>query len=257
MRLACGLWITCIALGECAERNAGPPSEAVFQGHVLSPAGGGARILYAPSESDDPTYRARIAEHIGGVCDYFDARFDTPDSLLLSSYDCVHTWSNYPFSDPALFGDRLADYVDHGGKVLLGAYATSQHGNSLAGRLVDPAFAYLPVASLGAHNGMSAWDGTCHEDCVYQDVPGVYASHRQTVTLIDPAHGVVCGRYVDGEIFVAYTANRRVYYLNGAGGYPVFDDDYMAAVVGNACRCSTVPTAIESSTWGVVKHIFR
>jgi hypothetical protein len=175
----------------------------------------------------------------------------------MSGYDCVHTWSNYPYSDPALFGDLLADYVDGGGKVILGAYSTSQPGNSLEGRIVDPIAGYLPVLSLGANERMSAWDGTCHDDCTYRNVPGIYGVHRQTVTLIDPMRGVVCGRYVDGEILVAFNTNRRVSYVNGAGGFPVFTDDYMAAVVGNTCSCSGPPTAIESSTWSSMKQLYR
>lgn len=36
------------------------------------------RVLYAPSEEDDPDYRAAIAAFTGGTADYFDARVATP-----------------------------------------------------------------------------------------------------------------------------------------------------------------------------------
>jgi hypothetical protein len=238
-------------------RNVGESAAAVFMGHQLTASAGTARILYAPSESDDPTYRNVIAERIGGSCDYFDARFDTPSPSLLATYDCVHTWSNYPYSDPALFGNRLADYVDGGGKVILGAFAASQAGNALAGRLVDPAAGYTPVTSPGNHEGMSAWDGMCREDCVWEDIAGLYANHRQTLTVVDPANGFACGNFVDGEIAVAYIANRRVYVVNGAGGFPIYTDHWMAWVVANACDCVVPPTAVLPARWSRVKILYR
>jgi hypothetical protein len=237
-------------------RNLGEPVAPVFAGHMLTPNQGGARMLYAPTESDDPTYRATIAEHIGGVVDYFDARFDTPDAALLGTYDCVHIWSNYPFSDAALFGDRLADFVDAGGKVILGAYSSAESGNALAGRIVDPLGPYAPIRSLAPKDGQSAWDGVCHEDCIWRNVAGVYATHRETLTLEEPPRGVICGHHVDGEIAVAYLPNRRVTFINGAGGFPIWTDFYMAWVVGNACLCEA-STAVESSSWGLVKRLFR
>ena len=78
--------------------NTGGKGLARFTGHVLTDLsaadGVGPAVLYAPSESDDPAYRADIATAIGGTCDYFDARFGNPGSALLSAYDCVHTWAN-------------------------------------------------------------------------------------------------------------------------------------------------------------------
>lgn len=220
----------------------GAPSSAVEP--IWAGSAGGMRMLYAPSESDDPTYRAWLAEGIGGTCDYLDARLDTPSEATLSEYDCVHTFSNHPYLNPALFGDRLADFVDAGGVVILGAYAASQAGNGLAGRLMERGQGYVPFTSLAANSVMSAWDGTCREDCIYTNVPGFYAVHRETVTVIDPAQGSVCGRYVDGEIAVAFNNNRRVCFVNGSAGYPLLVDPSIARVVANACLCRpvSVPT---------------
>ena len=38
------------------------------------------RILYAPSEADDPALRAAIAAASGGIVDYYDASAGTPDA---------------------------------------------------------------------------------------------------------------------------------------------------------------------------------
>jgi hypothetical protein len=81
------------------------------------------RVLYAPSESDDPFYRSGIAAALppGSVVDYYDARASTPDSSLLASYDAVHTWPSLGYQDSVEFGNRLADFVDLGWTVVLGA----------------------------------------------------------------------------------------------------------------------------------------
>src|SRR5438093_12864418 len=72
-------------------------------------------ILYAPSDCDDPAFRAQLAALIGGPVDYFDPRLATPTAAVLSTYTCVFTWVNYSYADRILFGDRLADYVGAGG----------------------------------------------------------------------------------------------------------------------------------------------
>ncbi len=192
-------------------------------------------MLYAPAESDDPTYRQLISQQIGGPCDYFDARLGTPSPELLASYDCVHTWSRDPYNSPIEFGDRLADFVDGGGRVILGAHTSSQGGSLILGRITQSG--YLPVTSLGASDQQSAWDGTCREDCVWTNIPGVYASHRAIGTMADPVHATVCGRYVDGEVAVAFNSDRSVAFVNGAAAFPYPLDPYMAQLVGNVCLC--------------------
>ena len=200
---------------------------------------GGPRLLYAPAESDDPTYRNLIAEHIGGTCDYFDARSGTPEPSVLAEYDCVHTWSSQPYNDPVRFGDRLADYADAGGTVILGATVSSQTGNLLLGRITEPG--YSPVTSLGARDQQSAWDGTCRDDCVWTNIPGVFAVHRAIGTTADPVNATVCGRYVDGEVAVAFNPDRSVAFVNGAAAFPYALDPYMAQLVGNVCMCVAGP----------------
>ncbi len=43
----------------------------------------------------------------------------TPTLEHLQDYGCVYTWSNYDYADGATLGDRLADYVDLGGTVVI------------------------------------------------------------------------------------------------------------------------------------------
>src|SRR5262249_55880751 len=81
-------------------------------------------MLYAPSEGDDPAFRAAISALIGGPVDYFDARSGTPTVSQLSAYDCVHTWANSSYANSTTFGNNLAAYVDAGGRAILGVFDT-------------------------------------------------------------------------------------------------------------------------------------
>jgi PKD repeat protein len=54
--------------------------------------------------------------------DLFDAQLGTPTLDDLKAHDVVVVWSCWPFDDPAELGDRLADYVDAGGRVICAVY---------------------------------------------------------------------------------------------------------------------------------------
>jgi hypothetical protein len=213
-------------------------------------------MLYAPSESDDPTYRALVAERIGGICDYFDARFETPDPALLSTYDCVHTFASYAYGDPVVFGNRLARYVDAGGKVVLGSICAYPAGNFLAGDIVAESGRYSPIR-CGAHDwsSLACWDGTARDCCVHVGVPLWCSVHRDLVTELNP-EAEVCGRFGDGQVAVAHNPERDVFYVNGSGGFPVMRDVNVAYVVANACACGGV-VPVRPSSWGVLKLIYR
>ena len=178
------------------------------------PTAGPVSILYAPSENDDPAYRAAIAAITGGTVDYFDTRVATPTALQLAAYTCVYTWVENSYSDRILFGDRLADFVDAGGKVILGPFCTYTTGFSLGGRIMTPA--YSPVTSPSGTNHFStspyAGDGTrsLHAGVVAYD-----CGNRDFLVL--QGAGIANGHYTDGEIAQAYRPDGRVVYSNGAG----------------------------------------
>jgi hypothetical protein len=63
------------------------------------------------------------------------------------------TWANYAYYDRVGYGDVLAQYVDGGGLVVLGAFVTYCFGNSLGGMIMTPA--YSPVVSPSCSNHFS------------------------------------------------------------------------------------------------------
>lgn len=256
MAVAMGLTL---ASSSYAVSNLGSTATPTFSGHSLtSPeAGPGLRVLYAPSEADDFGYRAALAARLGGgaVVDYFAAHFGTPDAALLGTYDCVMTWANYGYSNAVAFGNNLADFVDAGGTVVLGAFVVYTIGNDLDGRLItDPS--YCPVNGGFNHFSFNTWSGDGAADCLHGGV-GFYGATYRDFLVLDGVGASAPGHFNDGEISVATNAARSVTYANGAGGFPIdggspdFD-----LVVANACVCSG-PIATEATTWSAVKGLYR
>lgn len=231
-------------------------SPAVFEGNDITPDTGGARVLYAPSEADDAGYRAAIAAATGGSCDYYDARYGTPDAALLDSYDCVHVWANYAFYDNVGYGNNLADYVDRGGHVVLGAFCAYTSGNYLSGRIMTDTSRYCPVVGGSNHFSLSMWDGTDADCCVHTGVTSYGMTYRDYLTLVGPG-ATICGHFQDREMANALNAAQDVIYANGSGGYPIAGVGQVAVVVANACVCAGGSTAVENSTWGAVKDLYR
>lgn len=206
--------------------------------HDLSGPAGATSMLYAPSEEDDPGFRAAVAALLGGTVDYFDARAATPDAGTLAGYDCVFTWANFSYENNVLFGDRLADFVDAGGNVVLGAFATYTSGNYLDGRIMDAG--YCPVVGGTNHFVSSnyAGDGTTQ---IHNGVTNYECTYRDILSLM--GGGLQDGSYLDGEIAHAYRSDFKVIYSNGAGVTQLGCIGDWALLVANSCQASdTVPT---------------
>ena len=78
----------------------------------------------------------------------------TPTLDHLLDYGCVYTWSNYDYADGVTLGNRLADYVDLGGTVVINDFCwTSKWG--LYGRIQTDGD-YAPLT----HNGNCAYSYT-------------------------------------------------------------------------------------------------
>jgi hypothetical protein len=254
MAVAMGL---VFASASYALTNSGKPADHTFAGHSLtSPeAGPGLRVLYAPSEPDDPGFRFALAGRLGGgaVVDYFDAISFVPDVALLDTYDCVVLWVDYLLPDAVTYGNNLATYVSHGGTVVLGAFTVYTSGFAMAGDIVDD-LTLCPVSGGFNWFATSFWSGDGASDCLHDGVIGYDAYFRDILTL-DGTGAAAPGHYLDGEISVAHNAARSVVYVNGMAGFFLSNPD-IDLVTANACVCSG-PIANEPSTWGNVKGLYR
>lgn len=229
-------------MGQLEWTNTSGYQPNLFTGHVLTqPAvdGGGPSVLYAPSEADDVAYRAAIAAAVGGTCDYFDARNDTPSVALMSGYDCVYTWANFAYANNVLFGDNLAAANDAGVDVVLGVFCTYTTGNFLSGQIMTPA--YCPVVSPLGNNHFStasyAGDGGT---CIYNGISTLSCNFRDF--LVTQGNGAVDGTYTDGEICGAIRPNPGggagdVIYNNGSGALALGCGGDYALMAGNSCTC--------------------
>ncbi|MFN0057794.1 MAG: hypothetical protein ACKVX7_04990 [Planctomycetota bacterium] len=210
---------------------------------------GSGNILYAPSEGDDPAYRAAISAAAGGATvDYFNATAATPDLATLNMYSAVLVWANFAFADAVTYGDNLADYVDGGGQVILGAFCTFTGGNSLAGQIMTPA--YCPVVSpLGNnHFAFSPYVGDGVE-CIHTTpfpITAYDAIYRDFLVL--QGGGIQDGSYTDGEIAHAFRPDLKVVYSNGNGGAPVLGPGQWAELVANIVQCGAGPVLCPAVT---------
>lgn len=239
--------VTVLALasvGAAATRNTGAAGPEPTGQHVLTPPEGmvGETILYAPSEADDPALRTAIAAITGGTVDYYDAISGTPDVALLQSYDCVYTWANSSYADNVTFGNNLADAVDAGTVVILGAFCTYTTGNYLSGEIMTAA--YSPVWSPNGTNHFVtsnyAGDGTTP---IHNGVTTYECVYRDILTL--QGAGLQDGSYQDGEIAHAYRPDFKVIYSNGSGATQLGCTGQCAQLVANACQVG-VPVELQS-----------
>jgi len=242
---------------------------AIHDSH-MTPDTGGLRCLYCPPENNDPGWSGQFATQIGAAtnpCDYFDTRSGTPSDATLDTYDCVMTWANYAYLDNVGFGNNLADFVDHGGHVILGAFSSYPVGNFLSGRIMEGTITYpsmpdgyakyCPVNGNGNHFTTLMWDGSSPSACVHQGISSYGTFFADILTLAPTAPSPAVFGHL-GAIEMANVVNcpGMVDYANGAGGYPLYPTGQDAARAANGCLCGPV-SATTPSTWGEVKGLYQ
>lgn len=239
--------------GLAASRNTGGDAPIVPSPNVLTHVrGAGIGVLYAPSEADDAAYRASIAALTGGTVDYFDARVATPTLATLNTYDAVYVWVNFAMFDPIAFGDVLADYVDGGGVVILGAFCTFTSGNSLAGRIMTAG--YSPVTSpAGTNHFLSSNYNGDGATCIHDGVTTYECTFRDV--LVTQGGGTVDGTFVDGEIAHAYNTDFNVFYSNGNGALALGCTGQWPELIANMVICSQGAQIPTLGTYGLLALI--
>jgi hypothetical protein len=207
-------------------------------------------ILIAPSEGDNAAFRAAVAAElgVGGTVDYYDASSGTPLLALLSLYDAVFTWTNSAYADSTGFGNVLADYVDAGGRVILGAFTTYTSGNFLSGDVMTSAYSpvYSPSGGNSFTNSCYAGDGTSD---LWNGVSSYCALYRDNVAL--QGAGIADGTFLDGAIAAAYRPDFGVIYLGGLETTTANSGDY-ARLLANAAtvEAAAVPEPVSLLLFG-------
>jgi hypothetical protein len=194
------------------------------------------RVLLVAAEN--ATYVADVqAKLVGtgnfGAVDIFDAINGTPTAALLNTYSALLVWSDNFFQDPVLLGNRLADYHDAGGRVVVAIFGTtSTYGPT--GRWVTGGYPLV--------------------------VPGAYTSTAQaTFTAVDAGSSLLAGvstfsattafrgtgGAAPGAVVVATWADGTPLVLRGAKGgrprvelnmWPTSSPTYSGAWIGDGTR---------------------
>ena len=190
-------------------------------------------LLYCPANPDNPTFRAEVSAALGGLAvDYFDARTATPTVEQMQEYRAVFTWENYSYDERELMGNRLAEYVDLGGRVIMGQWATPTGGSTEGGIW---GWDYFPATSTSYSSGSYMGDGT---DCVHQGIAEYYSQYLDVAYVRE---GFMSdGTMSTGTLAVAWRPDRRVYYSPGNTGATVGTGEW-AQLTANMVLCSDEP----------------
>ncbi len=189
-------------------------------------APGGLNILCARADGDaEPTRSYLLSFSEVSIVDDYDLTASTPTLTEMSDYDLIFTWTNSDCDDSNLWGDRLADYIDDGGKVVLLDFAWYSDDGlySIAGRIMSEG--YSPLTSLDGHNHYS-WANLGTYDAghpLMYGVTAVSAYYRDWVSLTPGA--TLIASWDDGEEFIAEKGNVLAVNLfqgfSWGGEYPI------------------------------------
>jgi len=173
----------------------------------------------------------------------------TPTLDFLQQYEVVVVWSNYPFDDAQMTGNRLADYVDSGGKVVMHMFCFGT-GWELQGRLMN---SYSPFGAGAAfyETRTLGWHNSAHPLMAgVSDVTDYYAAQ---VTLEN--NGETVASWDDSTPFVAYNPDHDVVGINGyIGDYRDFTGDMMT-ITHNAINFLRYPTAVDDEIVGLPRSV--
>ncbi len=200
---------------------------------------GPGEVLFLMADGGATYTKRRLEEYwdIHGV-DYYNARYASPTLAFLQRYDAVVVWSNNSFDDPVVLGNRLADYIDLGGSVVIANFCFGS-GWEMGGRLMS---SYSPFGSgpirfedrtLGVHNpGHFLMNGV------------TTATDYFTCAVTVQNGGVSIASWDDSTPFVAYHPATRTVAINGYYGMARNNGGDMIPLLHNAINFSRNQTGI-------------
>lgn len=195
-------------------------------------------VLVLGSDPGVATKTFRISSGLpsGSSINYIDVIDSIPPVSTMRNYSAVVLYINVAPNDRDGLSDRLADYVDAGGKILLlQACATTTWGFT-GGRLIQPAYSpFVTTASSGDATARVIDQSTLtfplHPIFVGLDIPGYARAAMGTMSYPTLQTGAtsLC-KFDSGVEGVAINANKRIIAIND---YPLADDQELYALVSN------------------------
>jgi hypothetical protein len=206
--------------------------------------------------------------------DLFDASAGTPTAAQLAAYHAVLTYSNNPFNNSVLLGDRLAEYHDRGGGVVVAMFGNQgSDATRLKGAFGDAANGYaLLDYALGGHTfPLDSLGNVLEPDSPLMSGVATFAAswgYRSTAPVVS-GRGVVVARWRGGGkeplVLRGARGSRTLVELNCV---PASNSSYFrlwtgdgAALLRNAVKYSrcllhapgSSPSAGEAQAAGVVR----
>ena len=169
----------------------------------------------------------------------YDPTASTPTLDLLQHYQTVIVWSDAPFDNPTLLGNRLADYIDTGGGAILGQFCFGT-GWELEGRIMDSYSPFGVGPTMYSARTLGIYDEDHPLMAGVADVSEYYAAEVSMEN-----DGISVASWDDSTPFVAYNPDHDVVAINGyIGDNRQFTGDMMV-IFHNAVNFLNGQTAID------------
>jgi len=170
---------------------------------------------------------------------HFNVRYGAPTLAMLENYQAVVIWTDYQPGEPQVMGNRLADYIDMGGGVLL-MMASFANDWDIQGRLVDSYSPFGPGDMPYTTRSLGWYDA---DHPLMADVSSVTEIFYAEVTMEND--GVSVASWDDSTPFVAYNPDHAVVAVNGFIGDPRQCTGDMMTVVHNSINYLRGQTAVD------------
>lgn len=193
-------------------------------------------LLIVASDSSPPVQELGATEIFRSI-EYFDSSSATPSSEELSAFDVVLNYTNYIPADKTLLGDRLADYVDGGGRLVICTYSFSTPWD-VGGRIVTPG--YSPLLNSGSNGGVSGvLDAAVPSDPIFNDIDLGAVSYFNNFNFAHPeldAGATLLATDGAGTRMIARNADGNVIGMNLFPATYGGNSQELYRLVGNALR---------------------
>jgi hypothetical protein len=110
----------------------------------------------------------------GTTVQSYDARTTPPALSTLQQYNAIITWGNNVYSTSTTWGDRLADYIDAGGTVIIATFATNNgESYSPGGRFVTGGYMPDTYSSHTSYSGNYQFTNNAETDYNHPLLSGI------------------------------------------------------------------------------------
>lgn len=150
-----------------------------------------------------------------GTLTGFQASDSLPSLEYMQQFDAVLVVAGGPWSDPEILGNRLADYVDAGGRICLMNRSLNlnpdMQGVGLAGRIITPEYAPVaPAQEIGGGYLDRFTDNPITEDLALDEVRSDMILDARSANV----NTRILGWYSNGALVGAYKLDKAVVFLN-------------------------------------------